>query len=104
MGGTVAGGLKARDTNYRLHGRDFYKRMGAIGGRLGHGGGFAANQALARVAGGKGGRRSRRGLRIIEELPDGRIRYQIKATGEEIILRHEDKFRMNEYLEKKEEQ
>lgn len=36
MAGTKAGGEKARNTNYKLHGDDFYKRIGAIGGRNGH--------------------------------------------------------------------
>ena len=61
MSGTLEGGRKARDTNYKLHGKDFYKRIGAIGGRNGHSGGFAANPELARMAGRKGGRISRRG-------------------------------------------
>lgn len=60
MSGTLEGGRKARDTNYKLHGKDFYKRIGAIGGRNGHSGGFAANPELARMAGRKGGRISRR--------------------------------------------
>ena len=61
LSGTLEGGRKARDTNYKLHGKDFYKRIGAIGGRNGHSGGFAANPELARMAGRKGGRISRRG-------------------------------------------
>lgn len=61
MSGTKAGGQKARNTNYKRHGKDFYKRIGQIGGRNGHTGGFAANPALAREAGRKGGRISRRG-------------------------------------------
>lgn len=61
MAGTKAGGLKAAETNKRLHGPDFYARIGAMGGKLGHTGGFAANPALARVAGSIGGRRSKRG-------------------------------------------
>ena len=61
MSGTLEGGRKARDTNYKLHGKDFYKRIGAIGGRNGHSGGFTANPELARMAGRKGGRISRRG-------------------------------------------
>lgn len=61
VSGTLAGGRKARDTNYKLHGKDFYKRIGAIGGRNGHTGGFAANPELAREAGRKGGKISRRG-------------------------------------------
>lgn len=61
MAGTVEGGLKARETVLRTHGEDFYKRIGAIGGRNGNTGGFAANPELARLAGAKGGAISRRG-------------------------------------------
>lgn len=61
MVGTKAGGAKAAKTNLALHGEDFYRRIGAIGGRNGHTGGFASNPALASIAGAKGGRKSRRG-------------------------------------------
>ena len=61
MAGTKAGGLKARETNMAKHGSDFYARIGAKGGRNGHTGGFAANPELAKRAGAKGGRISRRG-------------------------------------------
>lgn len=61
MVGTKAGGLKAAATNRKKHGEDFYKRIGARGGQNGHTGGFAANPALARIAGAKGGSISRRG-------------------------------------------
>lgn len=61
MPGTKIGGRKAAKTNIRLHGKDFYKRIGQIGGRNGHTGGFAANPELARIAGRKGGKKSRRG-------------------------------------------
>lgn len=61
MAGTHEGGLKARETNYEKQGRDFYCRIGQKGGRMGHTGGFAANPALARIAGRKGGLISRRG-------------------------------------------
>lgn len=60
MVGTKAGGLKAYKTNIEKNGKDFYKRIGAIGGKNGHTGGFASNPALARLAGAKGGRISRR--------------------------------------------
>jgi general stress protein YciG len=60
MSGTIAGGRKAAKTNKKLHGADFYARIGAKGGRNGHTGGFASNPALARVAGAKGGKKSRR--------------------------------------------
>ncbi len=61
MAGTKAGGLKAAATNRAKYGKEFYAQIGAKGGRNGHTGGFAANKALARVAGAKGGRISRRG-------------------------------------------
>lgn len=61
MSGTKAGGIKAAKTNLERHGADFYKKIGQKGGQNGHTGGFAANPALARVAGAKGGRISRRG-------------------------------------------
>lgn len=60
MSGTRIGGLKAKEVNLKRHGKDFYKRIGAIGGRNGHTGGFASNPALAKIAGAKGGRISRR--------------------------------------------
>ena len=61
MAGTKAGGQKAAATNKKLHGADFYARIGQKGGQNGHTGGFAANPALAKIAGAKGGRISRRG-------------------------------------------
>lgn len=60
MVGTKAGGIKAAKKNLELHGKDFYKRIGSIGGRQGHTGGFAANKELARRAGKIGGLLSRR--------------------------------------------
>ncbi|MDO4871292.1 MAG: hypothetical protein Q4A26_00995 [Candidatus Saccharibacteria bacterium] len=64
MAGTKVGGQKAAATNKALHGSDFYAKIGAIGGKKGRTGGFAANPALARIAGAKGGRISRRGKKI----------------------------------------
>ena len=61
MGGTVTGGKLAAKTNKLVHGEDFYKRIGAIGGKKGTTGGFYANRELARKAGQKGGRISKRG-------------------------------------------
>lgn len=60
MAGTKAGGLKAAAANKAKYGSDFYARIGAKGGQNGRTGGFAANPELARIAGAKGGRISRR--------------------------------------------
>jgi len=60
MAGTVAGGKAAAVTNKARYGADFDARIGAKGGKMGHTGGFAANKELARKAGAKGGRISRR--------------------------------------------
>ena len=59
MAGTKAGGQKAAAKNL-LKDPNFYAKIGAKGGARGHTGGFAANPALARIAGAKGGRISRR--------------------------------------------
>lgn len=64
MAGTYAGAVKARDTNYEKHGKDFYKKIGSKGGKKGHTGGFFANRELAKKAGQKGGRISKRGKAI----------------------------------------
>ncbi len=60
MAGTKAGGQKAAARNKKLYGADFYARIGAKGGKKGRTGGFYANRELARIAGAKGGRISRR--------------------------------------------
>ncbi len=60
MPGTIDGGKLAAKTNKRKYGKDFYARIGAMGGKKGTTGGFAANRDLARIAGAKGGRISRR--------------------------------------------
>lgn len=60
MAGTVSGGKAAAATNKAKYGKDFYAKIGAKGGKLGKTGGFAANKELARLAGAKGGRISRR--------------------------------------------
>jgi uncharacterized protein len=60
MAGTKVGGEKAAAKNKATHGPDFYARIGAMGGKKGTTGGFFANRDLARLAGAKGGRISRR--------------------------------------------
>jgi len=60
MAGTKAGGKAAAQTNKTKYGPEFYARIGAMGGKKGKTGGFYANRELARIAGAKGGRISRR--------------------------------------------
>lgn len=62
MAGTLKGGLKARDTNIKRYGEDYYINMGRKGGCVcGTKKGFAADPNRAREAGRKGGTISRRG-------------------------------------------
>ena len=63
MAGPKAGGIKAAQKNL-ANDPNFYRRIGRIGGRNGHTGGFAANPELARIAGAKGGKISRRTKRV----------------------------------------
>jgi general stress protein YciG len=61
LSGTKKGGFKAADTNKKRYGKDFYKKIGSVGGKkTGVKKGFAANPSLAREAGKKGGRKSKR--------------------------------------------
>ena len=70
MSGTVKGGKKASITNKQKHGEDFYKRIGQKGGKKSCNGGFASSKVgldgltgleRAKIAGKKGGLRSKRG-------------------------------------------
>lgn len=61
MAGTKAGGRKAAITNREKYGGDFYANIGRKGGANGHTGGFASNPELAKIAGAKGGKKSKRG-------------------------------------------
>ena len=62
MSGTSKGGKKAAKTNQKLHGKDFYAKIGAKGGSAEHKGprGFAADPKRAKEAGRVGGLISRR--------------------------------------------
>jgi hypothetical protein len=77
MAGTIAGGKAAAATNKSKYGADFYAKIGAIGGKKGTTGGFAAavkcedpncpysswepDHFKRECAGSKGGSISRRG-------------------------------------------
>ncbi len=81
MSGTKAGGMKAAATNVKKYGSGFYKRIGSKGGQSGHTGGFAANPELAKKAGAKGGRISRR-----SDAPAKEKKY-IWRPGDELLPR-----------------
>ncbi len=62
MAGTTSGGKLAAEKN-KAHDPDFYKKIGAMGGKVGKTGGFAAGEKgrkRASIAGTIGGKRSRR--------------------------------------------
>lgn len=63
MAGTRAGGRKASITNKKKYGDDFYKRIGHQGGSKSHPEtrAFTTNPELAKAAGAKGGKTSKRG-------------------------------------------
>jgi general stress protein YciG len=61
MAGTKLGGEKAAATNKAKYGKSFYAMIGAKGGKKTGMKGFALNRELARAAGAKGGKISRRG-------------------------------------------
>lgn len=67
VAGTMAGGKHAAETNKLRHGKDFYAKIGAMGGKKGHTGGFAANPELARYAGRLGGMKSKRGVKMSDK-------------------------------------
>lgn len=63
MAGTARGGRLAALKNKKRHGSDFYSRIGKIGGKRGHTGGFAAGdegKKRASIYGAIGGSRSKR--------------------------------------------
>jgi len=70
MAGTTQGGRLAAQKNKQKHGADFYARIGRLGGKRGHNGGFAAGPEGRKRAvyyGAKGGSISRRPSKIAAE-------------------------------------
>ena len=84
MAGTKTGGEKAAEENKRRYGRDFYARIGSMGGsKTGtRPKGFAANPELASRAGTIGGRKSRRGKAPRDE--NGKIMH-----SKDYVAKHE---------------
>ena len=77
MSGTQKGGLKAAKTNLKRQGKDYYKRIGSIGGKRSKTGGFASNKVgadgltgaeRAKIAGRKGGLKSKRKPASIKDI------------------------------------
>lgn len=77
MSGTVSGGKKAAQKNIELHGKDFYKEIGRKGGKRSTTGGFASQKVgkdgltgleRARLVGAKGGSKSRRKPRSVQDI------------------------------------
>lgn len=91
MPGTKIGGQKAAITNKKKHGEDFYKNIGRKGGRNGHTGGFASNPALAKEAGRKGGKISRRRPKEVLEKEQQKLREIVAEFDKyKACLAHED--------------
>ncbi len=65
MSGSKIGGIKTAKTNKKLYGKNFYKEIGAKGGKAKGLKGFALNKELARTAGAKGGAKSVRSNTIV---------------------------------------
>ena len=70
MSGTIVGGKRAAATNKAKHGADLYSRIGRMGGKVSCKGGFASTKVgldglsgldRAKIAGRKGGLKSKRG-------------------------------------------
>jgi general stress protein YciG len=79
MSGSVTGGKKAYKTMVERYGVDengaslHHKRIGALGGKKGITGGFYSDRELARRAGAKGGKISRRGKKnVYIDAPENR--------------------------------
>lgn len=66
MSGTKAGASKAVATMLKKHGKDYYARIGAKGGKAKVPKGFASNRERARLAGIKGCEARLRNMGVIE--------------------------------------
>lgn len=60
MSGNRAGGLQAAATIKQRYGLGFYNQIGRAGGKISRGGGFQMGAEATKIAGAKGGKKSRR--------------------------------------------
>jgi general stress protein YciG len=81
LSGTKAGGAKAKATNQQRYGKDYYQRIGKIGGKASTTGGFASNPQLASEQGRIVGKLSKRG-RTYLYAEDNWNYYLNNKTGE----------------------
>lgn len=87
IAGTKIGGAKAAATNKARHGASFYAMIGRKGGQNGNTGGFAANRELARAAGRKAGKISKRGHTFMHTEGQYNV-YIANDTGKVVKYKH----------------
>ncbi len=85
MAGTELGGIKAAMKNKRLYGDDSYREIGAMGGKLGHTGGFYADRNRASLAGKLGGMISRRGMQKLTPRQNKQKRSEFHKTYRHLL-------------------
>lgn len=88
MAQTKEGALKAQATILKKYGKEHYANMGRIGGKAKVPKGFALNPDLAREAGKKAGKISKRNHEFIKQ-ESGYNYYIAKDTGNVVKYKHE---------------
>lgn len=100
--GNASGGARAAETNKKKYGKDFYKIIGARGGKATGYKGFATNPKMARLAGAVGGRNSKRGKDPMraERVKKALTLYREEGKSVEQIAKEMDlsKATINNYL------
>lgn len=88
MAGNKQGGKKAAKTNKKLYGKDWYARIGAIGGRAKVPKGFALMSPEERAAAGhKGGRKSSR-AGILNGQGKPKTEFKVFNSQRHVYVRH----------------
>lgn len=83
MSGSYAGGKKAEKTNKERYGKDWYSKIGRIGGSNGSTGGFYGDSERATRAGAFGGKISIRGCKLIKKVGN-QYTYKDNKTGKTV--------------------